>query len=459
MSGEDFPPAFIPRKSLPGIAWPRVTGGRDAVLLGLLFQFEQMQWAAPEQLRAFQMRQLHTLLTHCQRSVPHYREKLRAAGFAPERPLTDEVWRNIPLLSREDILDAGAALRSSQVPKSHGRHHDRSSSGSTGKPVKVLTTSLSGLFWDACNQRDHIWQRRNVRGKFAVMRGRDPTAGYPAGLRKESWGASAFASGPAVLLRIDSTIEQQAEWLSRENPDYLQTAPHNLYALLQYCRANGIGPANLRGVSSYGGMLHPQERRACHDVWGVPVADIYSAEEVGYMALQCPDHEHLHVQSETILLEILDDEGRPCAAGEQGRVVVTPLHEFAQPLVRYEIGDFAEAGGPCPCGRGLPVIARIVGRERNMLTLPSGQRVAPAFINDLVADLPVTQFQIAQPAPDRLEARIVARGAFGTAEEARLLERLHARLPAAYQISFSYHDEIPRSRSGKYMDFKSELDR
>jgi phenylacetate-CoA ligase len=55
--------------------------------------------------------------------------------------------------------------------------------------------------------------------------------------------------------------------------------------------------------------------------------------------------------------------------------VVTPLHNFAMPLIRYAIGDYAEAGPPCACGRGLPVLARILGRARNLLTLPHGERI------------------------------------------------------------------------------------
>ncbi len=457
MSAENPPFAFIPKKSVTGITWPRVTTGREAVLLGLLFQFEQMQWAPPEQVRAWQMRQLQVLLKHCLRSVPHYRDKLRAAGFAPEQPLTEEIWRNIPLLTREDILDADAALQSSQVPEGHGGLSERSSSGSTGRPVKVLCTALSGLIWDACTERDHIWHRRDMSKKLASIRGREPRASYPAGVHSKTWGRTVFSTGPAAQLRIDCPIEQQADWLARQNPHYLQTAPQNLAALVEHFRATGVQLPNLRGVSTYSGALNESQRRACREVWGVTIADIYSSVEAGYLALQCPDYEHYHVPAETILLEILDAEGRPCAPGEEGRVVVTPLHEFAQPLIRYDIGDFAEAGGPCRCGRGLPVIKRIVGRERHMLIMPSGQQTSPYFVVGLASDLPIAQFQVAQQAPDRLEARIVPRGSFGAAEEAQLLERLNERLPAAYDITVSYHDEIPRTESGKYMDFKSEI--
>ena len=83
--------------------------------------------------------------------------------------------------------------------------------------------------------------------------------------------------------------------------------------------------------------------------------------------------------AESVLVEILNDDGTPCAPGEIGRVVVTALQNFATPLIRYEVGDYAEASAPCPCGRGLPVIRRIMGRVRNLLVLPDGKKIWPAF--------------------------------------------------------------------------------
>ena len=89
---------------------------------------------------------------------------------------------------------------------------------------------------------------------------------------------------------------------------------------------------------------------------------MYTCQEAGYLALQCPDYPHFHVQSENVLLEVVDDVGQPCGPGEVGRVLITSLNNFATPLIRYELGDYAEVGAPCPCGRGLPVLKRIMGR-------------------------------------------------------------------------------------------------
>ena len=83
------------------------------------------------------------------------------------------------------------------------------------------------------------------------------------------------------------------------------------------------------------------------------------------------------MQNENIVLEIVDNQHRPCKQGEVGRVVITALHNFATPLLRYDLGDFAEFGAPCRCGRGLAVIRRILGRIRNRIRLPDGSSRFP----------------------------------------------------------------------------------
>src|SRR6185437_16003324 len=160
-------------------------------------------------------------------------------------------------------------------------------------------------------------------------------------------------------------------------PHYLLSYPSNSRALARYAQREKIRLPGLRAVHTYGEPLTPDVREACREAWGVPAIDVYSCEELGFVALQCPRHEHYHVQSESVLVEILDEDGLPARPGEIGRVVLTSLHNFAMPLIRYAIGDYAEVGAPCPCGRGLPVIERLLGRRRNMVTLPDGRRAWP----------------------------------------------------------------------------------
>jgi phenylacetate-CoA ligase len=162
--------------------------------------------------------------------------------------------------------------------------------------------------------------------------------------------------------------------------------------------------------------------------------------------------------SEALLVEVIDDAGRACAPGQTGRVVVTTLHNFSMPLIRYEIGDLAEAGGDCACGRGLPVIQRILGRMRNMLVLADGRRYWPSFgLRGLSTELGIRQHQLVQKSFDLIEARLVVDAPLDAAREERLRRQLLSRAPAGFRIEFIYCADIPRSASGKFEDFISEV--
>jgi phenylacetate-CoA ligase len=276
------------------------------------------------------------------------------------------------------------------------------------------------------------------------------------------WGPStdlAYRSGPCAILHTSSTTAEQAEWLVRQDPDYLLTTATRALELARLFRRTGLKLNRLREVRTYGEALADDLRAQCRETWDVQVVDMYSSAEVGYMALQCPLHEHYHVQSENVLLEVLDEQGRPCREGETGRVVVSALHNFATPLIRYEVGDYAEAGGACPCGRGLPVLKRILGRVRNMLRMPDGNTRWPNFMLAKVhGDLPLAQIQIVQTALDALELRAVPEQRFSAQDEARLLEYIRDWAGPQFKVSVRIVAAIPRSQSGKFEEFMSLIE-
>ena len=199
-------------------------------------------------------------------------------------------------------------------------------------------------------------------------------------------------------------------------------------------------------------------RRVCAEVWHARVTDIYSANEVGYLALQCPGRDSYHVQAESCFVEVLDDAGAPCGPGQSGRVVVTPLHNFAMPLIRYELGDYAEVGAACPCGRGLPVLSRVLGRTRNMVVLPNGDRRWPIFGAFHFAEIaPVRQHQLIQRGATQVEVRLVVDRALTDPELARIRGRVVESLGFPFELVFSFPSEIGRSPGGKYEEFRSDM--
>ena len=450
------------RSHVPGIEWPALPDGNAGALMALLWQYERTQWLSREEIEALQFRQLGALLSHAYRTVPFYRERLAHAGYAHGRALTRETWNSIPVLERAELQEAGEKLHSTALPKSHGAARTIRSSGSTGRPVEALTTGITRLVWSALKLRDHAWHRRDLKGRHGAIRVLERDAGgeKPA-VAQRGWGRTEealFETGPSYGLSLTATIAGQAAWLARVDPHYLVAFPSALQDLILHCRDKGVRPKSLREVRTLSEPVEPELRALCRAEWGVPIADMYSARETGYLALQCPEHEVLHVQAESVLVEAIAPDGRACGPGEMGRAVVTPLANFAMPLVRYDVGDFIELGPPCDCGRGLPVIRRVLGRVRNMVTLPNGERFWPQFSALRYGEvLPVRQHQIVQKALDRLEVRLVADRRGTPEEEQKLREMIVQRIGYPFQIGFTYTDRIPRGRGGKFEEFRSEL--
>jgi phenylacetate-CoA ligase len=439
------------KSSIPGVVWPGLPSPQGAALLALQFQLEHSERLAPAELAAQQFRQLGALLSHALRTVPWHRERLMAAGIAPDQVIDPRAFARIPVMTRRDIQDAGNALLSTAVPPDHGRPVEYLSGGSTGEPVRVYGTELNRLFWLALTQRDHLWHRRDLGGTLCVIRSRTDNRDAP------TWGLasdSTFETGPSAVLNINADIGRQLAWLRQHDPVCLLTHPTNLRELARTALAERIALPRLRECRTFGEVLPADLRALCASAWNARVTDSYSAEETGYIALQCPRHEHYHVQSENLLVEVLDDGGEPCRPGEIGRVVVTTLHNFAMPLIRYAVGDYAEAGVPCDCGRTLPVLTRIHGRARNMFVLPDGTRYWPSTPRIRYAGVaPIRQIQIIQHTRDAVEALFVAERALAADEEHNMVLAIQEGLGHPFTVTLSPVAEIPRAPSMKHEDF------
>jgi len=440
------------KSAVKGVKWPGFPSPEGAALLALQFQLEQSQWWPREKLEARQFDQAGEVLAYAAQTVPLYRERFIAAGIDPAYPINPAVFARLPLLTRRDIQTQGAALMSQVPPSGHGQRVEHVTSGSIGEPLRVFGTQLDSMFWLAQTLRDHLWHRRDLSGKLCAIRSRVNDSEQP------SWGPatdSLFVTGPRAILNIRADPARQLEWLQQHDPTYLLSHPTNLRELARLSLRQGVKLPRLKEVRSFGETLPQGLRALCREAWNASLTDVYSAEEVGYIGLQCPEHEHYHIQSEHLLVEVLDDQGKPCGPGEIGRVVVTTLHNFAMPLIRYALSDYAEVGTPCDCGRGLPVLTRILGRSRNMLSLPDGRRVWPTFPAMRYSAATIRQLQIIQHTRDRVEARFVAERGLLPEEEQALVTAIHDAFGYPFAVTLTPVSEIARSAGMKCEDMIS----
>jgi phenylacetate-CoA ligase len=446
---------LTPPSVIPGIAWPAIVADDAALLLSIQFQLEASQWWPREQLEACQLVQLDALARHAASQVPFQARRLQQAGYRADRPLTWETFRRIPVSTRTDVQQQGAAMHAARFPPEHGNVRRDATSGSTFEPIDFLATDLVQVWWNAFTLREHLWHRRDFAGSLAAIRsvtspGDAPTWGSPADI--------VAATGRGHALRVSTPVPDQIEWLLERDPDYLMSYPSNVLALAREFEVRGQRLARLREVRTYGEVVTPELREVCRRVWGVPVTDVYSAQECGYLAFQCPLHDHYHVQSEAVLLEVLDDTGAPCAPGTVGRVVVTSLSNFVMPFLRYDLGDYAEVGSPCECGRGLPVLTRIMGRVRNMATLPDGSRFWPRIRSgELSRIVPLQQFRLVQTALDAMRLEVVSADPLSQSEARAVADNVRERLGHPFRIEVVRVGRIDRGCGDKFEDFRSEL--
>jgi phenylacetate-CoA ligase len=447
-------------------AFPAITDPHASLMLSLQFQLEQSQWWSSEKLLEQQLLQLKLLVHHAFTTVPYYQDMAKAHGLKLPESLTLDFFHKIPPSTRFAIQAADTKLESLQSPVNHGSPQFSFTSGSTGKPIRFGKTMLTHTFWLAFALRDHLWHEQDFGGKLAVIR-KFPkgVAEAPGGIHDANWGqvvSPIFPTGPACALNISSSLKQQLDWLNREQPDYLLSYPTNLVALIRYASEQNEPLPKLKQIRSVSEVLTDQARQLFDQVWHAPVTDIYTCEEAGYLAIQCSESGHYHVQSENVLLEIVDEHGLPCPAGKVGQVLITTLHNYLTPLIRYEVGDFAEFGAPCSCGRGLPVIRKIYGRRRNRLVLPSGDSVFPYFIENghVYKDngVKLYRFQCIQHSIEELELRLVLERPLTETEQAIVVKEMQYKLGYDFRVRFSFLDEIPSGSSGKFEEFISLVD-
>jgi phenylacetate-CoA ligase len=438
--------------------WPAFIGPGITDLRSVLAGLAVTERDDPARIAAGQRAQFAWLWSWLRRQVPWYGR--------PEYPATDftalvddaaafsAAYAAIPLLAKATLRQDERLLLPRALPAAHQPITSVQTSGSVGIPVTVRKSAAARLAWDAGTVREHLWQRRDFSRRLGVIRYLKKDRRQPQGGVRPGWGqpvSRIAATGASGAIHIGFPLGDLAAFLARFDPHYLLTYPSVALALLEALGPTGKPPAleQLRLMSE---PVDPALRERLAAEWGVTVSDIYSANEVGYIALEC-EAGSLHLQAESLLVEILNTELHPCAPGETGRVVITDLHNLGTPLVRYDIGDYATVGEPCRCGRTLPVLREVRGRVRNMALTPAGRPFWPVALGGIRRVAAVVQAQFVQTALDAIELRVVLSQPLAAGDELKLQESTRKALGYPYRVTVVPLPAIPRGPTGKFEEF------
>lgn len=455
-------PPFFRLKSAFGGGWPELPEAKLLPIWSAYQHLDRSQWLSPDEIVERQLDQFRTLIRHCRTHVPNYRR--RFAAFDPNAIRSLDDVRRLPVLKRTEIGATGDALLAEALPPGVAEIGIAYTSGSSGVPVEVRQTNRDQIFWFACYLRDLEWCGFDPTGSLASIRKfRSTTPGFQErlarGVTQDGWIPplnALFESGPAHIFDLGQPIARQLEWLAQTNPDYLIGYPSQLSLLADLAVETGVRPRNLRGIQTISEALFEETRTRIESAFGCRVFNLYSCCEAGYLASPCPAGHGLHVHAENVLIEILDDGGKPCPVGVPGRVVVTTLQNYRKPFVRYEILDEAVAGPVCPCGRGLPLLLRVDGKRRPSIRVGTERRSSSILAQIFQKLQGVVQYQVVQRADDRLTVRIVPNREWHESSAAKLGGDLDAFFGERGRFDLELTKRIAPDAGGKVFDFYVE---
>ena len=446
----------------PVVVWPAFLESPAAPLEQVVHALDESQHWKAEEFLIGQQQQLARIAWWAAQNAPYYRpigaRALELLEIAQDPEWFWATWRALPILSKAQLRSHGKQIYALTTPRDHEPTSTKVTSGSTGTPVEVRLTRLTRLIWNALAVREHLWHGRNFSQRLGVIRFRRVEERDSRGRSAPSWGfpvASLFPSGPASVIHIGFPIDVLARWLVDFDPHYLLTSPSIAASLIDTLDAM---PPSIEEIRFMFEPLDPELETRFADEWQVRSTDIYSANEVGFIASRCREADNLHVQSESVLVEILDDADQPCVVGETGRVVVSSLHNVATPLLRYDLGDFATVGGSCICGRELPVIQKVRGRVRNLAYTPDGRRFWPVSLNRIRDIKAIRQAQYVQTALNAIELRVVLNRPLRDDEREDAIRKVQAALGHPYDVTVTPIPAVERGPTGKFEEFLSRLE-
>ena len=383
-----------------------------------------------------------------------YRDRLGAV-LRGDGAIDLDRWTDIPVFGRAAAQQAGAELFAVRLPDNNETWTEGQTSGSTGIPLRHRRSNLADLASRCLTQRDHDWYKLDMTATLAdIHESWDGSANFPEGRGGGRWNIR--DEGDFCYLDVRTSVAQQLDWLQRVRPRYLMTYPSLLRGLAEHVIESGRIGMSFDLVMTIGETLPPDVRTKTQRAFGADIMDRYGAQEIGHVATQCSFCGQYHASAESVLVEVLRDDGTPAQPAEIGRVVLTSFYNYAMPFIRYEIGDFAEVGWIGLCPRTLPALRRILGRERNMFVLPDGAHVWPdTRTSDMQRFVAFKQVQVVQTTPENIEVRYVPADGAAAPDAAGLQKYFRAVLHPALTVTPVAVDRIDRLRSAKFEDYVS----
>lgn len=434
------------------VIFPLVELSQGTGILKTLELLEGSQWWMPDQIRDFQEARLRELIQHSYTNVPYYRSMFDKVGLKPEDINSVEDLQKLPVLSKDiirrnfpDNMTAGNIPRK-KLTLNH-------SGGSTGEPLPYYQDRQAISWRFACLFRFWRWAGYELGKRWIRL---DLIAhDTPAQKMMDTLGRCQFYR----LSRMNQeTMCISVEKIRRYNPQIIRGYASQVFLLAKYLKDNNISDIKPASIITTGDMLFTHYRQLIEEQFSCPIFDNYGGNSI-VISSQCEWGTH-HIAAENIFLEFVKDD-RPVKPGELGTVLVTDLSNYGMPFIRFQIGDLTmPLQERCKCGRGLPVMSSVVGRDTDIVVTPDGNYLVAYFFGHIFESMTsVDQFQVVQEAKDEIEVKIVKNNKFSNQDARYVEDAIRKGAGEKLKIRLNFVKDIPVPRSGKIRLVISEIGR
>jgi phenylacetate-CoA ligase len=444
--------SFLRRQAINLYEW---VDGRH--IMARLAELNRIQWLSREEVLAYQQDKLYRLLKYAYTFIPYYRRSFDQIGLQPDDILTDPAaFQKIPTISKTVIRDNFDDLVTTDPSRQRGLARN-TTGGSTGQPL-IFIQDLVFRDYVMAGVHFHLqytgWQFGECH---AYIWGTNYEVATQKALRTRllDWSLNRFVTNAYAL--SEESMAAFVQKIRQRHPKLLVGYASALERFAKFVQAHHLDDIKFSGISSTAEVLYPSQRELIERAFGCDVLDRYGARELGGIACECLEHKGLHIGAGEVYVEVLRD-GVPVPVGEKGDIVVTNLHNYGMPFIRYRVGDIGQLSDVvCPCGRGLPMMEVLQGRRVDMFKTKDGRAVWGGFLSLMFDMEGVKQFQVVQKSYDKIVIRIVKDAPLDEARLTEIVRTVHIGLGNDVSVEFEYPEEIAVERSGKYRYAISEV--
>jgi phenylacetate-CoA ligase len=357
----------------------------------------------------------------------------------------------IPITTKPQIQK----MKDEMVAKNINVWVEHKTSGSTGISLVIPSTMEDAIYSRG------MYERARVENGFRILR--DSLAYiFSPFLRiaeTKKW-HEIFGIRRKEIINVFESLDKQIEKLKKVRPDALwgyASAIRLLAKIIKEKEITGIVP---RLIFTCSELLDIETRKLINSAFKVNLVDVYAAWESGCMAWECPEHVGYHINMDQVLMEFIDENGQSVKKGERGKVVITNLHSYAMPMIRYEIGDYAiPTYEECRCGRGGYLLKGVEGRCDDFIKLSDNRLVAPPIIWGTMKSISgISEFQVVQENEDEIVAYVVKLDKLSDVKVIDEIEKAFRKiLGNNVSINTRFVERIGREKSGKLRSVISRI--